>query len=88
MSFLGFKNSRIYVYGKGIVETSLTIENGHISNIGNEVDALVELPKKYIVIPGFVDKHTHGANHADFMNPSIDDIKKILSSVVKEGTTS
>lgn len=88
MSFLGFKNSRIYVYGKGIVETSMTIENGQISNIGNEVDALVELPKKYIVIPGFVDKHTHGANHSDFMNPSIDDIKKILSSVIKEGTTS
>ena len=33
MSFLGFKNSKIYVYGKGIIETSLSIENGKIHDV-------------------------------------------------------
>jgi N-acetylglucosamine-6-phosphate deacetylase len=88
MSFLGFKNSKIYVYGKGIIETSLSIENGKIHEIGKCSDGLVELPKNLIVIPGFVDKHIHGANHSDFMNPTKEDLKNIVGAVVKEGTTS
>lgn len=88
MSFLGFKNSKIYVYGKGIIETSLTIENGKIQEIGECNGELLELPKNLIVIPGFVDKHIHGANHSDFMNPTKEDLKNIVSAVVKEGTTS
>lgn len=87
MSFLGFKNSKIYVYGKGIVETSLAIENGKIFEIGGNNEG-VELPNNLMVIPGFVDKHTHGANHADFMNPTKEDLEKICGSVFKEGTTS
>lgn len=87
MSFLGFKNSKIYVYGKGIVETSLSVADGKISSIG-ECNEGIELPKNLIVIPGFVDKHIHGANNADFMNPTKEDLKKIVSAVVKEGTTS
>ena len=88
MSFLGFKNSKIYVYGKGIIETSLTIENGKIQEIGECNGELLELPKNLIVIPGFVDKHIHGANHSDFMNPTKEDLKNIVSAVAKEGTTS
>lgn len=87
MSFLGFNNSRIYVYGKGIVETSLSVLDGKISSIGEENKG-IELPKNLIVIPGFVDKHIHGANNADFMNPTKEDLKKIVEAVVKEGTTS
>jgi N-acetylglucosamine-6-phosphate deacetylase len=87
MSFLGFKNSKIYVYGKGIVETSLSIKNGKIFEIGGKNEG-VKLPNNLMVIPGFVDKHTHGANHADFMNPTKEDLKKICGSVFKEGTTS
>ena len=87
MSFLGFKNSKIYVYGKGIVETSLSVNGSKISSIGEENEG-IELPSNLIVIPGFVDKHIHGANNADFMNPTKEDIKKIVGAVVKEGTTS
>ena len=88
MSFLGFKNSNIYVYKKGITQTSLVIDNGKITKIGEHCEGLLELPSNLIVIPGFVDKHIHGANHSDFMNPTKEDLKNIVNAVVKEGTTS
>ena len=90
MKCVGFKHSNIYVYGKGLVKTSLSIEDGKIKSIGNtlEGEELLELDQKYIVLPGFVDKHIHGANSADFMNPSKESIKLILSAIAREGTTS
>ena len=89
MSFLGFKNSKIYVYGKGIIETSLNIENGKIAMIGSiNNDNLLELSKDLIVLPGFVDKHIHGANHSDFMNPTKEDLVNITKAIAQEGTTS
>ena len=89
MNFLGFGKSNIYVYGKGIVNTSLLVENGKISMIGNiSNDDLVQLPENLIVIPGFVDKHIHGANHSDFMNPTREDLVNITSAIAHEGTTS
>lgn len=89
MSFLGFKDSNIYVYGKGIQKTSLLVKDGKIAMMGSITnDELIKLPDNLIVIPGFVDKHIHGANHSDFMNPTKDDIKNITNSIVREGTTS
>ena len=90
MKILGFKNSNIYVYGKGIVESSLLIENGNISSISSDINEenLIELPKNLFLVPGFVDKHIHGANKSDFMNPTKEDVKNIVSAIVKEGTTS
>ena len=90
MKCVGFKHSNIYVYGKGLVKTSLSIEDGKIKSIGNtlEGEELLELDQKYIVLPGFVDKHIHGANSADFMNLSKESIKLILSAIAREGTTS
>ncbi len=90
MKINGFKDSKIYVYGKGIVNSSLLVENGQIKeiNAGLKGDDLITLPEDLIVIPGFVDKHIHGCNHADFMNPTKEDINKIVSKLPQEGTTS
>ena len=89
MSFLGFKDTNIYVANKGIVKTSLFVEKGKISMIGAVDDEnLLTLPEDLIVIPGFVDKHIHGANLADFMYPNREDLIKITSALVQEGTTS
>ncbi|HRF70260.1 MAG TPA: N-acetylglucosamine-6-phosphate deacetylase [Candidatus Pelethenecus sp.] len=90
MKLKGFKNSNIYVHGQGIVKSSLSVIDGKIAKIdpGIAEDGLLELDDKYIVLPGFIDKHIHGANSSDFMNPSSKDIQNILSAVVKEGTTS
>lgn len=85
----GFKNCNIYVGNCGIVKTSLTIENGRIKQIG-DIEAFdgIELKEELFVIPGFVDRHIHGANHSDFMNPTRQDIDNILTKLPCEGTTS
>lgn len=90
MKCKGFKNTNIYIYGKGIVHTSLSIQNQTIDKIEDQIDQedLLELDKRFIVLPGFIDKHIHGANGSDFMNPTKKDIENILSVLVKEGTTS
>ena len=59
--FNGFKNSNVYVEGKGVIKTSVAIENGKIVAF-NESENQVELDDKFIVIPGFIDRHVHGAN--------------------------
>lgn len=84
----GFRNSNIYVEGKGIINTSLKIENGIIESIGNDEEDFITLDSKLIVLPGFIDKHIHGANKSDFMNPTYDDIRNITSAIAYEGTTS
>lgn len=86
----GFKNTNIYVYGKGILRTSLAVQNQTIDKIDDSVDEenLIELDERFIVLPGFIDKHIHGAQASDFMNPTRKDIETILSAIQKEGTTS
>lgn len=90
MELKGFKNCKIYVYNKGIVQTSLKIAEGKIGDINDKIntEGFLELKDNLIVIPGFVDKHIHGANASDFMNPTYKDIKNILTAIPKEGTTS
>lgn len=90
MKLKGFSDSNIYVFGKGIIKTSLAIKEGKIASIDENCKAedFLHLDKECIVIPGFVDKHIHGANGSDFMNPSQEDLQNILSAIAKEGTTS
>lgn len=79
---------RIYVEGKGIVETTVSIKDGKIVAIGETKGEFLELDKNQILVPGFVDKHIHGANHSDSMYPSEKDILNIANTVAKEGVTS
>lgn len=85
----GFKNSRIYVEGKGIIKTNLSIENGYIKAIGDDIDTtgFEELPEDRILIPGFVDEHIHGAGGADAMNGNLEDLKTIAKYQAMDGTT-
>ena len=90
MKIKGFYNSKIYVYGKGIIKTSLLVEEGKISKIDEDIkrEELLQFGEEFIVIPGFVDKHIHGANGSDFMNPSQEDLRTISTAIAQEGTTS
>lgn len=84
------KNSAIYIEGKGIVRTSLRTADGIITEIGDDIegeDSLI-LDENLILVPGFVDEHTHGANGSDAMDCKIDSLRNIAKSIVKEGTTS
>ena len=89
MSIKGFKNTNIYVEGKGIIKTSLLFDE-KIRKISNDIesDGLLELDDKYIVVPGFIDEHIHGANKCDAMNGSIKELRSIADKLVEEGTTS
>ncbi len=83
----GFKNAKAYVYGKGIIQTDIAIENDKIVAIGNglEIDEVIECDG--LVLPGFVDRHIHGAGGSDGMDGTSQDLKTIADSIVKEGTT-
>ena len=84
------RDSNVYVEGKGIVRTSLKIENGIIKEISDDIDDedSITLPEKLILSPGFIDEHTHGANGADAMDCKEESLKKIAESILMEGTTS
>ena len=86
----GFKNSRIYVEGKGIIKTNLAIENGMIKAIGDDFDTadFEELEEDKILIPGLVDEHIHGAGGADAMNGKMEDLMTIAKYQAMDGTTS
>jgi len=88
MEFKGFKNTNIYLDGRGIIKTGFKIENKKIrEEIGHD-ENLLELADKYIVVPGFIDKHIHGANNSDAMYPTFEHILNISKSIAREGTTS
>lgn len=84
--FNGFSNSNIYVEGKGIIKTSLKVDDGKIVSFENEEG--LTLDESLIVVPGFIDKHIHGANNSDSMYPTLDDIRNIAVTVAKEGVSS
>ena len=83
----GFKNSNIYVEGQGIIKTNLKIENGKFTSFEKE-DNFVELEDKYIIVPGFIDEHIHGANGSDTMDATNEALHNIASSLTKDGVTS
>jgi len=83
----GFKNSNIYIEGLGIVKSSLKIKNGKFASFEEEKD-FIELDDKYIIVPGFIDEHFHGANGSDFMSNKPEDLSNIASSIIKDGVTS
>ena len=74
----GFKNCNIYVEGKGIVKASLEVKDGKIVSF-NEDEGALELDDKYIVDPGFLDRHIHGANNSESMYPTLEDIRNIAT---------
>lgn len=83
----GFVNANIYVEGKGIIKTSLTVKKGKIVSFEAPENGIT-LPENLIVVPGFIDKHVHGANGSDSMYPNMEAILNIASTIAKEGVTS
>lgn len=82
----GFKNCNIYIEGKGIVKGNVEVCDGKIVSF-NEVDDALELNSDLFVVPGFIDRHIHGANNSDSMYPHLEDIRNIAKTITKEGVT-
>lgn len=83
----GFKNCNIYIEEQGILKTSLLLSNKKIAAIGQDIEEGIELNDDLIVVPGFIDRHIHGANHSDAMYPNFDDVLNIAKTIASEGVT-
>lgn len=81
----GFKNTWI-VTEEGLKKTSLTY-NEKFTSLGNDEEGLVELPDNYVVVPGFIDEHIHGAAGSDAMDGTTQDLNNIAKALASEGTT-
>ena len=87
----GFKQVNVYVEGIGIVKKTIRIENGKIAKICDCTDVeegFISLDDDKIVVPGFIDKHIHGANNSDGMYNTIEDSKNISKVIASEGVSS
>ncbi len=83
----GFKNALIYINGKGIERTSLTVKNGKIESIGNkEPNEYYDIPEDAVVVPGFIDEHIHGSANCDAMDGTTEALETIARSIACEGT--
>lgn len=85
----GFKNACVYVDGQGLVKTSISIENGKIAKIDENLQLTnwYDLPDDAIVLPGFIDEHIHGSATADAMDGKVEALSTISNSIACEGTT-
>lgn len=85
----GFKNALVYVDGSGIIRTDLSIDNdGLIAKIGKlSEEGLKKIPDDVIVFPSFIDEHIHGAGGRDVMDGTVEALKTISDTLIKEGTT-
>ena len=83
----GFRNSNILTE-EGIKKTNLIIKEDYIYSVSsNDIDGLIELDDKYIVIPGLIDEHIHGTNGVDVIDGNEENIYNIACSLSKEGVT-
>lgn len=80
----GFTNCNILTE-EGLIKSSLKIENGKIARIGNFEEG-INLSDEYLVLPGFIDQHVHGAAGSDAMDGTREDISKIANALASEGT--
>ena len=83
----GFKDVRVYKENEGIVKGAIQFENGKISSF-DACDELLSLGNKYIVVPGFIDEHIHGANGSDAMYATKKNLENIATSIAQDGVTS
>lgn len=82
---LGFKNTKVYLNNKKVVKTDLAIINGKFS-LSKSKDAKT-LPAKYIIVPGFIEQHIHGANGSDVMDGNDKSLHNIAKAITRDGVT-
>lgn len=71
----------------------LFLQDGKIKDIGHNLSRQADIEidgsdKNWVVLPGFIDVHIHGASGFDTMDATPEALDGLASSLPKEGTTS
>ena len=80
-----FTNGRVYVDGQ-FQDTDLLVQDGRVAGFSGKADEVVDLGGK-LLIPGFLDLHTHGGDGVDVNAATAQDLAKIGKFFAKNGTT-
>jgi len=80
---------RAFVYVDGAVRKRNLRFTDTVVGFGGEPEEseVIAIPDQAIVVPGFIDRHIHGAGGADAMDGSEAALQTIASTLVEEGTT-
>ena len=80
-----FTNGKVYVDGR-FQDTDLLVQDGRVAGFSGKADEVVDLGGK-LLIPGFLDLHTHGGDGVDVNAATAGDLAKIGKFFAKNGTT-
>ena len=80
-----FTNGRVYVDGR-FQDTDLLVEDGRIAGFSGKADETVDLGGR-LLVPGFLDLHTHGGDGVDVNAATAEDLAKIGRFFARNGTT-
>lgn len=80
-----FTNGKVYVDGQ-FQDTDLLVQDGRVAGFSGKADEVVDLGGK-LLIPGFLDLHTHGGDGVDVNAATAGDLAKIGRFFAKNGTT-
>ncbi|MCZ2258534.1 N-acetylglucosamine-6-phosphate deacetylase [Sporosarcina sp. G11-34] len=78
---------------KASIVGDVLLENGKIKEVGptinKEADIRIDATDKgWIVVPGFIDVHIHGASGFDVMDGTVEALNGLAHALPREGTTS
>lgn len=80
-----FTNGKVYVDGQ-FQDTDLLVQDGRVAGFSGKADEVVDLGGK-LLVPGFLDLHTHGGDGVDVNAATAQDLAKIGKFFAKNGTT-
>ena len=80
-----FTNGKVYVDGQ-FQDTDLLVQDGRVAGFSGKADEVVDLGGK-LLVPGFLDLHTHGGDGVDVNAATAGDMAKIGRFFAKNGTT-
>ncbi len=83
-------NARV-LQNQGLIKASILIENGVIKAIGNIArnnnKQIIDVNNQ-IIVPGFIDIHTHGANGVDVNHATVEELHELSNFYASRGVTS